>query len=110
MVNLSDLVDGINCSIEWGEKNLDLEGDIDTDWAKWRNGLLERDGQWPMDRVMLRTSRPPGTPGRPPKPNQTNNRREIWEFTVLGKRNRQGHKYHESMETRFFRKGAPSRC
>lgn len=37
MLQLCDVIGGTNVSEEWGEKNLDLEGTNDVDWAKEKN-------------------------------------------------------------------------
>lgn len=47
MVQLCDVIDGTNVSEEWGEKNLDLEGANDVEWAKEKNKRGEKfGGKW----------------------------------------------------------------
>lgn len=35
LVDLVDLIDGMDLSIEWGEKHLNLDGPIDITWGRW---------------------------------------------------------------------------
>jgi hypothetical protein len=49
-VNLDDLIDGMNLTLEWGIQNLELEGTIDADWARWKADLLNG-GPVPEDQV-----------------------------------------------------------
>ncbi|GKZ18608.1 hypothetical protein AbraIFM66951_007628 [Aspergillus brasiliensis] len=45
--DLCDVIDGTNVSEEWGEKNLDLEGTIDVEWAEEKNKRgKEFGGKW----------------------------------------------------------------
>lgn len=89
-VDLEDLVDGMNLSMEWGEENLDLDGTTDVAWANWKIEALERDGKtlhgWNS------------TP---------ESRREIWQSTVSADRKKrgQGWKYNAAYETRFWKRG-----
>ncbi|KAM5436703.1 hypothetical protein McanCB49686_001861 [Microsporum canis] len=47
MLPLCDVIDGTNVSEEWGEKNLDLEGTNDVEWAKAKNKKgKEFGGKW----------------------------------------------------------------
>lgn len=47
MLQLCDVIDGTNVSEEWGEKNLDLEGTIDVEWAEEKNKRgKEFGGKW----------------------------------------------------------------
>lgn len=39
-VSLGDAIDGSDVSEERGVENLDLEGEIDIEWAKWKNKLI----------------------------------------------------------------------
>jgi hypothetical protein len=39
-VSLADVIDGSDVSEAWGVKNLDLEGEVDLDWAEWKNRLI----------------------------------------------------------------------
>ncbi len=45
-VSLQDLVDGSNVSEEWGTENLDLEGEVDVEWAQRMNTLMEQSSDW----------------------------------------------------------------
>jgi hypothetical protein len=49
--DLNDLVDGQDLSLQWGEKNLKLDGDADSKWGDWRirtleNGLVHKYPDW----------------------------------------------------------------
>jgi hypothetical protein len=44
LVDLEDLVDGMNLSMEWGEQNLQLDGNTDVEWARWRIETLGKSG------------------------------------------------------------------
>ncbi|OJD18978.1 hypothetical protein AJ78_01006 [Emergomyces pasteurianus Ep9510] len=47
MLQLCDVIDGTNVSEEWGERNLDLEGTNDVEWAKAKNKRgREFGGKW----------------------------------------------------------------
>ncbi|KAH9207634.1 hypothetical protein DL95DRAFT_527787 [Leptodontidium sp. 2 PMI_412] len=39
-VSLADVIDGSDVSEVWGVKNLDLEGEVDLEWAEWKNRLI----------------------------------------------------------------------
>ena len=39
-VDLEDLIDGMNLTLDWGIENLNLEGNLDADWDEWRTNLL----------------------------------------------------------------------
>ncbi|XHG04018.1 hypothetical protein AWENTII_007302 [Aspergillus wentii] len=43
-VGLEKLIDAMDLSEEWGEENLELDGDTDTEWLKRRVELLRADG------------------------------------------------------------------
>ncbi|KAF6225244.1 hypothetical protein HO133_010441 [Letharia lupina] len=89
-VDLEDLVNGMNLSMEWGEEYLELDGSTDVAWANWKAEALEREGK------SLH-----GWDGSPEK------RREIWQSTVSadGEKWGQGWKYNAACETRFWRRG-----
>lgn len=93
LVDLEDLVDGMNLTVEWGEANLDLEGTIDADWGRWRADALH-DGKASIGDVPMWCSHPM-------------KRRDVWEETVSAeaKRYRQRHKYLPINETRFWKRG-----
>jgi hypothetical protein len=93
LVDLDDLVDGMNLTLEWGEANLELDGTVDGDWARWQTDALH-DGKALPEDYPLWSSQP-------------KKRRGIWEEVVSAhaKKNRQRHKYLEVNETRFWRRG-----
>lgn len=43
-VDLEDLIDGMNLSEEWGEQHLDLDKDIDVQWARRQIAIYEEAG------------------------------------------------------------------
>jgi len=45
-MGLSDLVDAMDLSTDWGHEHLDLTGTTDTDWAEWKNSALEASGNY----------------------------------------------------------------
>jgi hypothetical protein len=91
LVDLDDLVDGMNLSIEWGDKNLNLEGSTDVEWGKWKWDTLQNAG--------TPESRPPYQITIP------NSRREIWIETASAEQKRkwQGWKVQENRPTLFWR-------
>jgi hypothetical protein len=93
LVDLDDLVDGMNLTLEWGEANLELDGTVDGDWARWQTDALH-DGKALPEDYPLWSSQP-------------KKRRGIWEEVVSAhaKKNRQRHRYLEVNETRFWRWG-----
>lgn len=40
VVDLTDLVDGMNLTEAWGTENLELDGNVDEEWVKERNAQL----------------------------------------------------------------------
>jgi hypothetical protein len=42
--DLEELIDGMDLSEEWGEKNLELDGDIDVEWARRRKDAVQAIG------------------------------------------------------------------
>lgn len=40
IVDLDDLIDGMDLTNEWGQENLDLHSEYDTDWWAWKNEQL----------------------------------------------------------------------
>ena len=85
--DLAEVVDGMNLSLEWGEANLDLEGPIDFEWLRWKNKLLNSDYSAPEAPMT---------------------KRQIYENMVSTKSKimRQGIKYSEEYETRYWKKGS----
>lgn len=91
LVDLDDLVDGMNLTLEWGEANLHLDGTVDGDWARWKTDALHHGKALPDDYPLWGTKK----------------RRDVWKETVSAhaKKNRQRHKYLDIYETRFWRRG-----
>jgi hypothetical protein len=92
-VDLDDLVDGMNLTLEWGEAILNLKGTIYGDWGRWRADALH-DGKASADHILQWCSEPM-------------KRRGIWEEVVpsQAKKNRQRQKYLDINETRFWKRG-----
>jgi hypothetical protein len=93
LVDLDDLVDGMNLTLEWGEAILNLKGTISGDWGRWRADALH-DGKASADHIPQWCSEPM-------------KRRGTWEEVVSSqaKKNRQRHKYLDINETRFWKRG-----
>ena len=93
IVDLEDLIDGMNLTPEWGEEHLDLEGTPDTQWGRWKADLVSG-GKATEDNVPRWCFKPPL-------------RRELWmkKTSSEAKRQRQGLKHNPNYETRFWRKG-----
>ncbi|KAI9837595.1 MAG: hypothetical protein M1819_007246 [Sarea resinae] len=98
-VELDDLIDGMNLTLEWGKEHLDLEGSIDLDWIWWRMKLLRVTDERDLDE---------GDDCRPPGFSRPYPRLGIWADRVSpeAKKNRHGWKYHPIYETRFRRVGS----
>ncbi|KAI9836121.1 MAG: hypothetical protein M1819_001737, partial [Sarea resinae] len=47
LVDLTDLVDGMDLSKEWGEQHLDLSGTNDTVWAEQKNKAMRASAPYP---------------------------------------------------------------
>jgi hypothetical protein len=92
-VDLEDLIDGMNLTVDWGIENLDLEGNLDADWDEWRTNLLS-DGLGTGDQVSAWRDNP-------------EKRHDAWREMANdeAKKMRQGHKYLPQYETRFWRRG-----
>jgi hypothetical protein len=92
-VDLEDLIDGMNLTLDWGIENLDLEGGFDADWDEWRSNLLIGGIEMGNHISMWRDI--------PEK------RLDAWTKRVSdeAKKIRQGHKYLPQYETRFWRRG-----
>lgn len=92
-VDLEDLVDGMDLTLEWGEQNLDLDGTVDADWIWWKTKLAYNcsdDNQ------------------RPAASFNPSKRRDVWSkyVTAEAKKMRQGWKYQPNRATRFRRIGS----
>lgn len=44
-VSLADAIDGSNVSEEWGARHLYLEGEVDLEWAEWKNKTIIQHGR-----------------------------------------------------------------
>ena len=88
-VDLEDLIDGMDLTLEWGKENLDLHGTIDAQWGIWRAQTLHN-GEAEADEIPMWCQTPP-------------NRLEAWTNLVSdkAKKNRQGIKYSPAFKTRF---------
>ncbi|KKZ61452.1 hypothetical protein EMCG_03934 [[Emmonsia] crescens] len=90
--DLSDLIDGMDLTYEWGLKNLNLGGVTDTEWLKWLMQGMRDDGFKEMFIFV------------DPKPVS---QLEIWKKYVTTKQTRMGWKYSpEIYATRFRRFGS----
>lgn len=94
LVDLVDLIDGMNLSNEWGEAHLDLKSAYDTEWWVWKNEQLRKHtppGDVPSTRVIEKFI---------PKD-------KLWmdRCSDERKRKRQGIKYNPRKVTRFRRAG-----
>ncbi|KAF2762184.1 hypothetical protein EJ05DRAFT_535444 [Pseudovirgaria hyperparasitica] len=58
VVDLVDLIDGMDLSIEWGKAHLNLEGPIDVAWGRW-TANFEAGGQAPPDMIPRWCADPP---------------------------------------------------
>ncbi|WEW56323.1 hypothetical protein PRK78_001766 [Emydomyces testavorans] len=87
LVDLEDLVDGMDLSEEWGEQSLDLNGSTDAEWARNYIKALE------ADKARLIYIDPEPTP-----------KREIWQECVQNKQRRMGWKYPPEIYATRFRK------
>jgi hypothetical protein len=92
-LDLKDLVDGMNLTLEWGEEKLDLEGTIDADWGRWRAETL-KGGKAEEEEIPKWCMNP-------------QKRRDMWTKKTSddAKKRRRGFKYHPDYETRFWRRG-----
>jgi hypothetical protein len=93
--DLTDLVDGMNLSMEWGDENLDLEGTVSAEWGLWKANTIAG-GKAPPDKIPMYVSNPP-------------RRRDVWSKILDPEkmRRRMGFKYPQELyETRFRLKGS----
>ena len=93
LVDLDDLVDGMNLTMERGEANLELEGTMDAEWGRWRADTLHG-GKAGADEIPRWCSKP-------------GKRRDMWEEVVSpkAKKARQRHKLLPINDTRFWQHG-----
>ncbi|EEP78149.1 predicted protein [Uncinocarpus reesii 1704] len=94
LVDLDDLVDGMNLTYEWGDENLDLDRGPDANWGRWRADFLSEGAKAEDEEIPQWCFNPPSL-------------RTIWRKAVSAeaKRNRQSWKYMPHMETRFRKYG-----
>lgn len=92
-VDLDDLIDGMNLTLEWGEQHLDLEGTVDASWIWWKHNVTQLPGK--------NEHKKPSWYSDPDK------RREIWTKATSdeAKKTRQGWKFQQNYETRFRKAG-----
>ena len=92
-VDLEDLIDGMDLTLEWGKECLDLHGAIDAQWGLWRAHVLHN-GEARADEIPMWCHDPP-------------KRLEAWANMVSddAKKNRQGIKYSPAFKTRFRKYG-----
>jgi hypothetical protein len=76
--NLSDLIDGMDLDVIWGEKNLDLEGNTDVAWAVQQNQKIMASVDLGESQFLLKMHDMP------------QNKRETWNSLVAGKEARIG--------------------
>jgi hypothetical protein len=93
LVDLDDLIDGMNLSVDWGIDNLQLDGNIDMEWGRWKIDKLRKAGTSEI--------------GLPLHLEVTQSRRKVWEHAASAKqkRKRQGWKFLEKHPTRFWHEG-----
>lgn len=92
IVNLADVIDGMDLSEKWGIDNLDLTYTTDTSWANWANGRIKREDPEAIFSLV-----------------STNafNRKATWQKIVQTKQTRGGWKYpKDQYATRFRRHGS----
>ncbi|KAH8766379.1 hypothetical protein F5882DRAFT_413844 [Hyaloscypha sp. PMI_1271] len=75
-VSLADAIDGSNVSEKWGVENLDLEGEVDLEWAEWKNRIIRQEAG--------------GGPCIGLNPIKHVEKRWLWEFMVRNKGGRRG--------------------
>jgi hypothetical protein len=94
LIDLADLVDGMDLSLEWGIENLHLDGTVDVAWAERKNEAIRASVPLTDSSSLLEISTWPWE------------KREIWERTVAHKQDRIGPEIpKEFWATRFRPKG-----
>ncbi|KAE9373017.1 hypothetical protein N431DRAFT_337881 [Stipitochalara longipes BDJ] len=93
LLDLDDLIDGMNLSVEWGLENLDLDGTFDMEWGRWKIDVLRNSGT--------------SIVGLPLHLETPHSRRKTWEHAASSeqKKKRQGWKLLENHPTRFWHNG-----
>ncbi|GKZ57637.1 hypothetical protein AnigIFM49718_002960 [Aspergillus niger] len=92
LLDLEELVDGMNLAEEWGHRELDLEGHTDTKWLEDYAQAFRDDG---VDEMFIFVDPTPVS------------RKEIWTHAVRNKHRRLGWKYSpETHATRYRKYGS----
>ncbi|GKZ25928.1 hypothetical protein AbraIFM66951_002463 [Aspergillus brasiliensis] len=92
LLDLEELIDGMDLSEEWGHRELDLEGHTDTKWLEDRAQAFRDDG---VDEMFIFVDPTPVL------------RREIWTHAIQNKQRRLGWKYSpETHATRYRKYGS----
>lgn len=95
LIDLVDLVDGMDLSLEWGVQNLELHGTNDVAWAERKSDAIRASVPYTEGSCLLEVSA------------ACESRQETWERTVLHKTDRIGTELpRESYATRFRYKGS----
>ncbi|KAH8819877.1 hypothetical protein F5884DRAFT_28567 [Xylogone sp. PMI_703] len=88
-VSLADAIDGSDVSEAWGIQNLDLYGEVDLEWAQWKNKvILERSGRSFVLGLV---------------PTKREKKIELWQFMVRNKGARRGWTQPAELFTTRFR-------
>ncbi|KAI2184890.1 hypothetical protein LOZ20_006865, partial [Ophidiomyces ophidiicola] len=92
-VDLEDLIDGMDLTLDWGEQHLDLGGTVDADWIWWRFSIAY-DFNYEDE--------------RPPWYSSPDKRRDVWakQTSPEAKKTRQSWKYRPNYATRFRKIGS----
>ncbi|KAI2029168.1 hypothetical protein LOZ16_006843 [Ophidiomyces ophidiicola] len=92
-VDLEDLIDGMDLTLDWGEHHLDLGGTVDADWIWWRFSIAY-DFNYEDE--------------RPPWYSSPDKRRDVWakQTSPEAKKTRQSWKYRPNYATRFRKIGS----
>ncbi|KAI1925878.1 hypothetical protein LOZ65_002689 [Ophidiomyces ophidiicola] len=89
LLDLEDLVDGMDLSEDWGRENLNLDGNKDSDWAQNYIEVLKDNG---VENMWILIDANPSP------------RRELWKKCVQSKQRRMGWKYSPEIYATRFRK------
>ncbi|MAD87682.1 MAG: hypothetical protein CL912_32380 [Deltaproteobacteria bacterium] len=89
MVGLSDLIDGMNLTEEWGAENLDLTGTNDVSWALAKNEKIRASVPLTMGSLFFEVDEGPLKT------------KELWEQMVRTKKKRIGQEFGPDHITRF---------
>ena len=89
MVGLSDLIDGMNLTEDWGAENLDLTGTNDVSWALAKNEKIRASVPLTMGSLFFEVDEGPLKT------------KELWEQMVRTKKKRIGQEFGPDHITRF---------